>query len=228
MSDLNPDADKLVQATRAALKPSDADRERVFAALLPQIGGGLGADGMGGAAQASAPAKATIFKISAALVGLGVAGGGLYLALAPESRPAPAVVSVPANPAPVVAPPAAPALESPTPMAPQAEPAPKRSPAASRSADNLAQEVAILSRASAELRAGRPAAALKALDEHQREFPSGVLAQERTAARIQALCALGRTKEAQPELARLSRTSPNSPHVARARKACGLDVAGEK
>ena len=103
------------------------------------------------------------------------------------------------------------------------EPSPARSarPLRARSADSLAEEVAILSQASAELHAGRPAAALKALEEHRRKFPRGVLAQERTSARIQALCALGRTKEAQSELARLARTSPNSPHVARARKACG-------
>lgn len=228
MSDLNPNADKLVQATRAALRPTDADRERVFAALLPQIGAGLAADGASGAAQTSAAAKATLLKISAAVVGLGVAGGGLLLALRSEPQPAPAVVSAPAKPVPVVAPPVAPAPESPAPAAPQAEPAHKRSPGASRSADNLAAEVAILSRASGELRAGRPALALKALEEHQREFPGGVLAQERSAARIQALCALGRTKEAQSELARLSRTSPSSPHVARARKACGFDAPLEK
>jgi hypothetical protein len=219
---LKPDADKLVQATRAALRPTEADRERVFAALLPHIGTGLAADGMSGTAQASGAAKASLFKISAALVGLGVAGGGVFYALRPEAPPAPVAVSAPAKPAPVVAPPADPAPET-APVVPQVEPAQKRSPSASRSADNLAAEVAILSRASAELRAGRPAAALKALEEHQREFPGGVLAQERLAARIQALCALGRTKEAQSELARLSRTSPGSPHVARARKACGFE-----
>ena len=41
----DPKAEKLVQAGRAALRPSDADRERVFQALLPQLGGGLGAGG---------------------------------------------------------------------------------------------------------------------------------------------------------------------------------------
>jgi hypothetical protein len=85
----------------------------------------------------------------------------------------------------------------------------------------LAAEVAILSRAGAELHNGRAAAALKTLDEHQRKFPSGLLAQERASARIQALCALGRVKEAETELGRLSRLSPQSPHEARAREACG-------
>jgi hypothetical protein len=62
-------------------------------------------------------------------------------------------------------------------------PTEKRAPFASRPADSLAEEVAILSHASAELHAGRPAAALKALDEHRRKFPRGALAQERTSAR---------------------------------------------
>jgi hypothetical protein len=92
----------------------------------------------------------------------------------------------------------------------------------------LAQEVAILSRAGTELHAGRPAAALEVLDEHQRKFPRGVLTQERGAARIQALCALGRMKEARAGLARLARAFPGSPHVARARKACGSRLQEER
>jgi TolA-binding protein len=218
---LNPEAEKLVRAGREALRPSDADRERVFLALQPRLGGDLGG-GTAGAESAVGTSWATLLKISAALVGLGLAGGGLFLAQRPEPPPPSTVVPAPVKAAPVPAPPSDPVKESAAPAAPPAEPATKRSPVPSRSADNLAREVAILSRASSELRAGRPAAALKALDEHQREFPSGVLSQERTAARIQALCALGRMNEAKSELAKLARTSPQSPHAARARKACGF------
>ena len=185
---------------------------------FPVLGGAIGAGAAAGGA-----ARATLLKVSAALVGLGLIGGGLFLAQRSEPPPVNAVVPAPVNPAPAVAPPVDPMPENAAPVAPPAEPSAKRSPVPSRSADNLAREVAILSRASSELRAGRPAAALKALEEHQREFPGGMLAQERTAARIQALCALGRTKQAESELARLARTSPDSPHVARARKACGFD-----
>jgi hypothetical protein len=95
-------------------------------------------------------------------------------------------------------------------------------------ADRLAQEVAILSRAGTELHSGRAAAALRALDEHQKKFPAGLLTQERTAARIQALCALGRMTEADAELARLARSSPESPHEARARQACGSRLKRKK
>jgi hypothetical protein len=218
LAELNPEAEKLVQAGRAALRPSQADQERVFAALLPRLGVAIGAGAAAGGAT-----RATLLKVSAALVGLGLIGGGLFLAQRSEPPPVNNVVPAPASPAPAVAPPVDPMPENVAPVAPPAEPTAKRVPVPSRSADNLAREVAILSRASSELRAGRPAAALKALEEHQREFPGGMLAQERTAARIQALCALGRTKQAETELARLARTAPDSPHVARARKACGFD-----
>jgi hypothetical protein len=224
VSDLKPEAQKLVEASRAAFRPTEADRERVFQALLPHVGGPLGAEAASTAAEGGL--KATLLKVSAAIVGLGLAGGGLYLAQRPE-QPPPAPIAAP--PVKAAAAPVAPAPEEPEsvlPASPQGEPAAKKSPVPSRSADSLAEEVAILSRASSELRAGRPAAALKALDEHQRSFPSGVLSQERTAARIQALCALGRTKEARSALERLARTAPNSPHEARARKACGFSDAG--
>ena len=89
-----------------------------------------------------------------------------------------------------------------------------------RSRDGLAEEVVLLSRAQTELRAGRPANALLALNEHQRKFPRGTLAEERTAARIQALCALGRTDEANAQLKQLASISPNSAHQERARQAC--------
>ena len=232
MSDLTPEADKLVRAGRAALRPSDADRARVFQALSPKLDGSAGAE-MSAPSRAPAAAKATVVKAGALLVGLGVAGAGLFFMLRPEPPPTTrtlAVARASSEPA------SRPALASPADETPksagtatlQAPAAEKRATVTPRSADSLAQEVAILSRAGAELHAGRPQAALTALDEHQRKFPSGVLTQERTAARVQALCALGRTNEAQAELARLARTSPNSPHEARARKACGSALTRKK
>jgi hypothetical protein len=224
---LTPKANELVQAGREALRPSEADRARVFQALLPRLGVGAAAGVAGLSTPSTAPAapaagSGLAVKVAAVVVAIGIAGGGLFLALNSEVAPA-----KPAAPAPVpsAAQPKAPidhAPESAPSAVPHAEAPEKRAPAASsRPADSLAEEVAILSQASAELHAGRPAAALKKLEEHRRKFPRGALGQERTSARIQALCALGRTKEAQAELARLARASPNSPHVARARKACG-------
>jgi hypothetical protein len=88
------------------------------------------------------------------------------------------------------------------------------------SRDSLGEEVAILSRAEKALHNRRPDLALKALDEHQRRFASGALGQERSAARIQALCALGRAEEARAESIKLKRNSPNSPQTAQAKLPC--------
>jgi hypothetical protein len=136
----------------------------------------------------------------------------------------------PPQPAPLVAPQPVPTLltES-VPQAPPSEPAVITAPApmasapaaARRSSDRLAEEVALLSRATSALNAGRVAEALGALDEHQRKFPGGALTEERRGARAQALCALGRRSEAQAELERLARSSPGSPHLQQARTSCG-------
>jgi hypothetical protein len=96
--------------------------------------------------------------------------------------------------------------------------------AAHRPGDGLAEEVAILSRAETELHAGRPAPALALLEEHRQKFPHGALAEERIAARIQALCALGRNSEAEAALSRLQRLSPDSAQATRAREACAANA----
>jgi hypothetical protein len=82
----------------------------------------------------------------------------------------------------------------------------------------LAEEVAIIARAETALRSARPALALEVLNEHERKFGNGLLAEERIAARAQALCALGRTAEADAQLTQLS---PNSLHGQPSQKACG-------
>jgi hypothetical protein len=82
--------------------------------------------------------------------------------------------------------------------------------------------VALLSRATSALRAGRAAEALKALDEHRRKFPNGTLSEERRAARAQALCSLGRIDEGRAELSLLA---PRSPAAARASQVCDAMAA---
>jgi hypothetical protein len=52
------------------------------------------------------------------------------------------------------------------------------------------------------------------------------LVEERRAAKIQALCALGNGVAAEAELSRLARSSPRSPHLARAQQACGFSKPG--
>jgi hypothetical protein len=171
-------------------------------------------------------AKLTFVKSLAVIAGLGLAGGGVYVATNLDRTPALEKTTVVASKAPQkeTPMPVQEALPSAEPLGPQVEVV-KPAFAPSHASDNLAQEVAILSHASAELHAGRPASALVALDEHQKLFPTGVLAEERIAARVQVYCALGRINEAKQELAQLAQLSPNSPHEARARKACGFKLS---
>jgi hypothetical protein len=217
---MTPQADALVRAARRALRPNQGDRERLLRLLLPLLGVTQGA----GLAHAATATTATLAKLSAVLIAVSVVGGGLFLASGSQPPVVKAALSAPVERAYISLPslrleplPASPVHATPEPALPR-----KPSQVAPHRADNLAREVEILSRAGAELHAGQAEAALAALDEHQRSFPSGALAPERLVARVRALCALGRLTEARIELERLARTSPNSPHEARARKTCGF------
>ncbi|KYF49516.1 hypothetical protein BE04_37450 [Sorangium cellulosum] len=75
------------------------------------------------------------------------------------------------------------------------------------------------------LRAGDAGRALALLEEHAAEFRAGTLRQERMAARVFALCALGRIDEARAEAARFLRDAPRSPLAERVRAACPLAAA---
>lgn len=224
-----PERDEIVRAGREAFEPSDEVRERVFAALASRLGGDLESDWAKEKAGGSAASKGASSTVLRALAGVGAVSAGLFLALRSLSplagpadrKPNPIVPSVlvPSAAMPSVAVPSVVATPSRSAQA-SAAVSPK-APTVRKADDGLAEEVAILSRAGAELRAGRPEAALALVADHQRRFPSGMLAQERVAARAQALCALGRGRDASAELKRLARMSPNSPLEARARKVCG-------
>ena len=215
MSELSPRGQALLRASRAALRPNGGDKERILSSLRERLGGAPLPDGT---AQAAAHSSRMLWTVSAAAL-IGV-GGVVAMALSsgkPKAPPpvAPALVS--AAPAAVPAPPAA----APTAVPPPASSAALTLPSvAARRSDRLAEEVAVLSQAAKDLRAGRAADALGALNEHQRKFPSGLLTLERRAARAEALCSLGRFGEAQSELATLVRTAPQSPLTVRAQERC--------
>ena len=223
MSSLGPDAQALLKAGRTALRPTTDDRERIAAALRVRLGdAALTPDGQASNPHA-APTAATQTlgwpAVTAVVVGLAVSGAALLYAFrAPEPNASTVAVAAPSSSPPAEVPPAAaPAPET----AVAVEPLPPvETPAAvspRRPSDRLAEEVAILSRAETELHSGRYQGALRVLDEHERKFPRGTLAQERVAARIRALCGLGRNAEANAALARLS---PGSLHEGPAREAC--------
>jgi hypothetical protein len=84
----------------------------------------------------------------------------------------------------------------------------------------LAAEAALLQRAQTALAAGDPEAALARLGEHTRGFKDGVLARERDALRVTALCAAGRTTEGRAEAEAFLKAHAGSLLAERVRGAC--------
>ena len=226
MSELSPEARELVDDGLSVLRPSSRDRARVTSALAARLGtAALLLPHAASAMPKPVPVWPKLAKITASLsAGVAVIGASYWVT---QTAPAPveAPVKPPAIAAPVVTHAAPPAsnVESadvpPSALAPEPPATPARRLVA---VDPLAEEVAILSKATSALRAGNPAEGLRLLDEHQRRFPKGRLAEERRAARIQALCAMGKLSAAEAELSRLAQSSPRSPHLARAQRACGI------
>jgi len=226
MAALSPKARAVIEEARADMRPPAGERERLEALLDAHLGATLPSP------SAHAPALprpgAGWRLVTSLAVGTALVGGVAFLTLPPKAgqhstpvdaplatlAPAPATASQATASASEVQ--AVPAL----PAKPQVEPP---SPA-QRPQDRLAQEVALLSRATSDLRAGRAGAALKSLEEHQRKFPNGMLAVERRAVRAQALCTLKRVSEGRAELSRLA---PQSPAAGRAKQLCdAADPAG--
>ena len=234
MSNLGPEARGLVEAGRAALAPTDADRARNLAALGARLPPGA----LDHPEPAATPAAASGGglgwpAVSAIVAGLVASAGIAFFALRAPTKPVPVVAPAPPVPAEGPSALAPPAVSTASPATPSSDAAllppnanAPATPATStprgasrRSSDRLAEEVAILSRAETELHAGHYAGALGLLAQHARSFPRGTLAQERIGAQVQALCGLGRRTEADATLRRLA---PGSLQETRARAACGL------
>jgi RNA polymerase sigma-70 factor (ECF subfamily) len=58
------------------------------------------------------------------------------------------------------------------------------------------------------------------LDKHARSFPNGILAEERAAERVLALCALDRMADARAAASAFLRAHPHSPLAARVKSSC--------
>jgi len=178
---------------------------------------------VGSVATAAAAGRSLWPLISAVVVGIGIVGGALFFALHAGTEQGHLLETSVATTQ-LGEPVTAPSAEQPTGLVaqPATEPPSPAAASAHRSQDRLAAEVAILSRATRDLRAGRPAEALKALDEYRRKFPKGLLGEEQRAARAQTLCALGRFDEANEKLAGLT---PQSPLAVQARQFCAARFA---
>jgi len=151
---------------------------------------GLGAGGIGVAAVVTSPNSEATPPEPAPVERREVAR-----AVAPRSEPSPTPAPAP--------PPAEPTVHSDPEPPPKANPkparvaAPKPSPKPAASAvDALEAETALLERARAKLRGGDTDAALRLLGQHRKQYPKGLLAAERDATRVKALCTAGRVDDA--------------------------------
>lgn len=126
---------------------------------------------------------------------------GLVIALAPSASSAPQARSV-ATTTPVVK--AAPSAQ----LAQSAQSAQSASPVLG--SESYPQELALLQPARAGIARGDFAAALSAVSEHSRRFPSGLLGEERDALRVRALFGLHRVDEARRAAAAFRGRYPRS------------------
>lgn len=229
MSNLSPELEKLVLASKDASRPASTDFERVQRALSSKLNitfpvyptpaagtiKGLWSTWMG--------KSLVLATLGAVLMVMGSEQQLLSVSYKSNSTSADIPVIAPlqvgsANPTVAQSdlPAALPVIVSPTSESRQP---PRVSPSALKESkgDSLAEEVILLSKAERALNRGQPSVALNLLSTHERRFPTGVLTEERVAAFAQAYCALGRLEEANKYLARLA---PDSIHNRNARKYC--------
>jgi hypothetical protein len=93
-------------------------------------------------------------------------------------------------------------------------------PVEAESPDRLRQETRMLRAAQQALRSGDAAGALSLLEQQDHAFQSGQLQEERSAARVLALCQMGRLTEARSEALRFERRWPTSALLAKVRSSC--------
>lgn len=236
MPERRPEVADLIRAGRTAFRPDDSDRERVLQSLAGTLGDSALLGGShdpsepGPSARPRFPVRTWVLGgLGTLTIGVGVVVAGhawtATSSLATRSR-TPAILATMPEPS-ATLPPVWNADDQATPPRPDLPSIAPRSAARSSSAplpsDSLPEEVRLLSRAEQQLNSGHAEEALRTLGEHEQRFPSGALAEERMAARVQTLCALGRVAEAKAGLAKLAHAYPRSAHLDRARTSCGFD-----
>jgi hypothetical protein len=220
------DPDEIIERGRRAYVPSDDDRARVRRKLAVRVG----AAAFAGGTMAKATAGSSIaLKLGVVAVAVAVAMGAYWTMRrhgATDAGPQTAVVATaPVETAAVSAPiEIAPPAPAPPPAASAIEAQHvAKAPPPARAHDSLEAETALLADAQQAIIDHDWARALAKLDEHEKAFPQGVLAEERIAARVVALCGSGRVTEARTLRAKFSSDHPRSPMAKRIRAACPED-----
>lgn len=224
MSELGPDTRALIDAARDAHDPTAADRSRVRGKIATRIG----AAAFGTTVAVTATSSSAR---AAAKLGIGVVVGGALLLAGmwwksshePTISPrvdAPIVAApAPSDPPVVDLGPAAVPVES-LAAAPTVEKKVVAAPV-QNSQSTLDAELALLRDAKKAINDSDPTRSLQILDEHQRKYPDGILAEERASTRVFALCAAGKTAEAHMGAQDFLAKYPRSPSAPRVRASCG-------
>lgn len=249
MNDLSPEARTLVDRARDGDDPSLDDRRRVWQAIGASVAAGaaMGATTSVAAASTKATAAAVGGTTSAAVslgkiatwvgvglvAGVGTMGTAMWVSHAKEQMPevaAPRLSAQSTRPvasviakderAPDVAPIVVPEAPTKGRRVVEAPAAAARAAAGPTPASSLSAETALLESARAALGRGDASTALALLEDHEREFPSGALVEERLASEVFALCGLGRRADAARVAADLLQRAPGSPLRARVLESC--------
>jgi hypothetical protein len=225
---------RLLELYREGRSPDPAVQSRVWTSVEADVAPAPAPPQVEPGAAGSALASGTGAKLLV-VAGLVALGGGLaWFATgeqravparsAPREVPSAAAPATPAAPQPVRAP-AQFAAEPPgiaaaaEPLEPRAADEP-RARAAAADVSSLAQELKLVAAAQAAVRSGNHRSALRLLQRHAQRFPTGALSEEREAARVDALCGVGRKVEAAAAAERFVARFPRSPRSSRVRAAC--------
>ncbi|HKQ70351.1 MAG TPA: hypothetical protein VJT73_13470, partial [Polyangiaceae bacterium] len=94
-------------------------------------------------------------------------------------------------------------------------------PAPEPASSSLASEIGLLSPMHEAWRSGDVNAVARAIGEHERRFPRGVLAEERDALKVMLACRSADPKRAAQLASEFAAGHPGSPHKGRVSVACG-------
>lgn len=230
---MNPETRDFLDAVRAAEDPNAEDERRVLSAVRAAIATGAVAGaglGVSKAAKLLGGGAAAGVKVGGLVLGLSAAAWIAVTAFSPEplAPPSAVVARVPSSrPSQSLPPPTLPPVpdttfrtpRQQTPNAVQSARPPTRSSAgAASTTSSLRGELALLAEVQAALARGDGATALQKLDE--RPSTDRRLLAERRAARILALCSLGRTPEAARSASTFFREHPTSVQRSAVERSC--------